>query len=51
MKTTTVGDLSGLPHTVFGLRSIIWWGLMGFMAIEAMAFILAGGQPALTLRR
>ena len=43
MKTTTVGDLSGLPHTVFGLRSIIWWGLMGFMAIEAMAFILAGG--------
>ena len=43
MKTTTVGDLSGLPHTVFGLRSVIWWGLMGFMAIEAMAFILGAG--------
>lgn len=43
MKTTTVGDLSGLPHDVFGLRSIVWWGLMGFMAIEAMAFILGAG--------
>lgn len=43
MKMTVTGDLSGLPHNTFGLRNIIWWGLMGFMAIEGMAFVLAAG--------
>lgn len=44
MKTTVMGNLSELPDNVFGLRSIIWWGLMGFMAIEGMAFVLAVGS-------
>jgi len=43
VKTRIVGDLSALPDHEFGLKSIIWWGLLGFMAIESMAFVLAGG--------
>lgn len=43
MKERVVGDLSTLPDHAFGLKSVIWWGLLGFIAIEAMAFILAGG--------
>jgi cytochrome c oxidase subunit III len=43
MRMTVTGDLSSLPENTFGLRSIIWWGLMGFMAIETMAFVLGAG--------
>ncbi|HYG25999.1 MAG TPA: hypothetical protein VD906_03760 [Caulobacteraceae bacterium] len=43
MKTRVVGDVSSLPDHAFGLKSLLWWGLLGFMVIEAMAFILAGG--------
>jgi cytochrome c oxidase subunit III len=27
-------DVSGLPTTTFGPRSLLWWGTLGFMAIE-----------------
>jgi len=43
LKTRVVGDVSSLPDHAFGLKSLLWWGLLGFMVIEAMAFILAGG--------
>lgn len=32
--TQVVADVSGLPRTVFGNRSMMWWGTLGFMAIE-----------------
>jgi heme/copper-type cytochrome/quinol oxidase subunit 3 len=38
-----VGDVSDLPDYAFGPRSIMWWGLMGFMLIEGTAFVLAVG--------
>ena len=37
-----VGDLSGLPDTAIGPRSLIWWGTLAFMLIEGTAFLLAG---------
>jgi len=43
MRTNVVGDLYALPDHAFGLKSIIWWGLMGFMMIESMGFVLALG--------
>ena len=33
-------DVSALPNVVFGHRSLIWWGTLGFMAIEATAFAI-----------
>jgi cytochrome c oxidase subunit III len=33
-------DVSGLPNVVFGHRSLIWWGTLGFMAIEATVFAI-----------
>jgi heme/copper-type cytochrome/quinol oxidase subunit 3 len=38
-----VTDLSGLPISAMGPRSLLWWGTLGFMLIEGMAFLLAGG--------
>ncbi|MGE5565668.1 MAG: cytochrome C oxidase subunit III [Parcubacteria group bacterium] len=43
MKTRIVGDISGLPDHEFGLKSTVWWGLLGFMAIEMTGFALAIG--------
>lgn len=34
-------DVSGLPSTVFGSRGIMWWGTLGFMAIEGMTTAVA----------
>jgi cytochrome c oxidase subunit 3 len=36
-------DLSGLPVSAMGPRSLLWWGTFGFMLIEGMGFVLAGG--------
>ena len=36
-----VGDVSGLPDYGFGSRSLMWWGVLGFMLIEGAAFLLA----------
>lgn len=44
IRNRVVGDISGLPTTAFGVRSLIFWGIMGFMAIEATAFVLAAGS-------
>ena len=40
---TVVGDLSGLPDHNFGSTSMGWWGVIGFMLIEGMGFVLAIG--------
>lgn len=36
-----MGDLSRLAPHGHGDRSLTWWGMMGLVAIEAMAFVLA----------
>lgn len=35
-----VADVSGLPRTVFGHRSLMWWGTLGFMAIEGTTLFI-----------
>jgi cytochrome c oxidase subunit III len=37
-----VGDVSGLPDYAFGSRTLMWWGVLGFMMLEGSAFLLAG---------
>ena len=37
------GDVSTLPDYAFGASSMGYWGVMGFMLIEGMAFVLAIG--------
>ncbi|MGF6709140.1 cytochrome c oxidase subunit 3 [Luteibacter sp. W1I16] len=37
------GDVGGLPDHAFGPASLGWWGTVGFMLIEGMAFVLATG--------
>ncbi|HYH37027.1 MAG TPA: cytochrome c oxidase subunit 3 [Azospirillum sp.] len=41
MTPRFVEDVSALPTTGFGTRSLVWWGTLAFIAIEAMAFVLA----------
>lgn len=43
IRTRVVGDVSELPDYAFGLKSIIFWGTVGFMVVEGTAFLLAGG--------
>ncbi|PSC07040.1 cytochrome C oxidase subunit III [Alsobacter soli] len=43
MKLRPVTDLSGLPTYGYGPQSPIWWGTLGFMALEGMGFALAIG--------
>jgi cytochrome c oxidase subunit 3 len=33
-------NVAGLPSIVFGYRSLIWWGTMGMMLIEATMFAI-----------
>jgi cytochrome c oxidase subunit III len=42
--TTIVGDVSGLPAHAIGHRTLLWWGVLGFIVIESVAFLLAGGS-------
>jgi len=44
MKPEIVGDVSSLPDAAFSHRSLIWWGVLGFILIEGTAFLLAGGS-------
>jgi cytochrome c oxidase subunit III len=37
-----MGDLSHLPPYGHSHHSLTWWGMMGMVAIEATAFVLAG---------
>ena len=41
MKTRAVLDIRDLPEYAFGHRSIMWWGTLGFVAIEGTVFVLA----------
>jgi cytochrome c oxidase subunit 3 len=43
VHTRVVGDLSALPESASGARHLVWWGNIGFMAIEGTAFALAVG--------
>ncbi|HEY0335233.1 MAG TPA: hypothetical protein VGC74_16280 [Stenotrophomonas sp.] len=38
-----VGDVASLPDYAFGSSGLGWWGVMGFMLIEGMGFVLAIG--------
>jgi cytochrome c oxidase subunit 3 len=38
-----IGDLSDLPTSAMGPRSLLWWGTFGFMLIEGTGFLLAAG--------
>jgi cytochrome c oxidase subunit 3 len=38
-----VGDLSDLPTSAIGPRSLVWWGTLGFMLIEGTGFLIAAG--------
>ena len=38
-----VGDVSALPDFNFGPTGLGWWGVVGFMLIEGMGFVLAIG--------
>jgi heme/copper-type cytochrome/quinol oxidase subunit 3 len=33
-------DVSGLPSVVFGPKSILWWGTLGFAVIEGFTLVL-----------
>jgi heme/copper-type cytochrome/quinol oxidase subunit 3 len=44
MKHRIVGDVSSLPDSGFSHRTLIWWGVLGFILIEGTAFVLAGGS-------
>ena len=38
-----VGDLSRVPAYASGLKSLWGWGLLGFVLVEGMAFVLFAG--------
>lgn len=38
-----IGDVAGLPDYAFGPTSVGWWGVIGFVLIEGMGFVLAIG--------
>jgi len=43
MKQRAVADVSGLPTYGFGPASPMWWGTLGFFALEGMGFALGIG--------
>jgi heme/copper-type cytochrome/quinol oxidase subunit 3 len=43
MNHKIVADVSSLPDAAFGSRTLMWWGVMGFILIEGTAFLLGGG--------
>lgn len=34
------GDVADLPTVVFGPRSLMWWGTLGFMTVEGFSLLL-----------
>jgi cytochrome c oxidase subunit 3 len=44
MTHRIVGDVSSLPDSAFSHRTLIWWGVLGFILIEGTAFVLAAGS-------
>jgi heme/copper-type cytochrome/quinol oxidase subunit 3 len=43
VRERPVQDISGLPSCGFGSASPIWWGTLGFVALEGTGFALAIG--------
>lgn len=43
MRRREAVDVSGLPTYGYGSRSPIWWGTLGFVALEGMGFAVAVG--------
>jgi cytochrome c oxidase subunit III len=43
MTRRIVADVADLPDAAFGPRTVLWWGLLGFILIEGGAFALAAG--------
>ena len=41
MSAETVLDAAELPRTVTDSRALVWWGTLGMVTIESMAFALA----------
>jgi cytochrome c oxidase subunit 3 len=39
--TRAVADVSALPRTVFGHRSLMWWGTLGFIVIEGTTLFIS----------
>ncbi len=39
-STRIVADVATLPRTVFGHRSLMWWGTLGFIAIEGSTLFI-----------
>lgn len=35
-------DVSELPTTVFDSRAVTWWGMLGFVVVETVMFVVAG---------
>jgi cytochrome c oxidase subunit III len=42
-RTRETTNLSGLPEWSYGSKSPVWWGTLGFVAIEGCGFVLAIG--------
>ena len=42
-RIAIVGDVSGLADYGYGPQALGWWGVLGFMLIEGMAFVLVIG--------
>ena len=38
--TRAVADVRGLPRTVFGNRSLMWWGTLGYIMIEGTTLFI-----------
>ncbi|MFL5239239.1 MAG: heme-copper oxidase subunit III [Rhizomicrobium sp.] len=43
MTTRVVLDVSPVPESSFGSRTLTWWGTVAFMSLEGMGFALAIG--------
>ena len=41
MRPTFTRDVAELPTHAFSYRSLTWWGIIGFMVIEGVAFAMA----------
>ena len=50
-RAATLVDVSRLPTTVFGHRSHMWWGTLGFMLIEGTAFESTISKPWSPIRQ
>lgn len=51
MSESPVLDVSALPPGAFGSRTLAYWGTLGIIAIEGMAFALAIGAYAYLVTR